>query len=104
MLHELGLVKSDLESWKVGLTNFFSFLVCGMLPIIPYIVGDATNIQANLIAPALMIGLFEFLMLGTVKAKVTHQEGWVFVRSVLEVAIFGSIIIVISYGLGFIFK
>ena len=104
MLHELGLVVSNLSAWKVGLTNFISFLICGMLPIIPYIICDAIKSSANMLVPALMIGLVEFISLGIVKAKVINQEGMALVKSPLEIAIFGSIIVVISYGVGFIFK
>ena len=107
MLHELGIVVSKTSAVKIGIVHFFSFAIFGMLPIIPYIVCDAIKSSENMLVPALMIGLAEFISLGIIKIKVIHPEGIPFrplIKSILEISVLGSIIVVIGYGVGFIFK
>jgi VIT1/CCC1 family predicted Fe2+/Mn2+ transporter len=87
----------------VGLINFFSFLISGIIPLIPYIVVKGIHGESDILVPALMIGLAQFFVLGLVKARVIGQARWALFKSMMEIAIFGSIIVAISYGLGLIF-
>jgi len=104
MLHELGLVVSGISPWKMGFVNFFAFIICGMPPIMPYIIANSIKSSANMLLPALLIGFTGFISLGIVKANVIHQEGWVFFKTVLEIVSMGSVVVVVSYGIGFIFR
>jgi VIT1/CCC1 family predicted Fe2+/Mn2+ transporter len=88
----------------MGLTNFLAFIICGMLPIIPYIIANNVNDKANMLVPALMIGLAGLISLGVIKAKIIHFEGFLLIKTALEIVMMGSVVVVICYGVGFIFK
>jgi hypothetical protein len=105
MLYELGIIVSKTSAIQIGIVHFFSFVIFGILPVIPYIIcGAILKSSINMLVPALMIGLAEFFILGIIKVKVIRQQGVIVLRSIFEIVIFASIIVVISYGLGFIFK
>jgi VIT1/CCC1 family predicted Fe2+/Mn2+ transporter len=104
MLHELGLVSSDSEPWKMGFINFLTFIICGMLPIIPYIIANSLNSEVNMLLPAIFIGFAGLISLGVIKAKVINFKGFLLVKTVLEIVMMGSVVVAICYGIGFIFK
>jgi len=82
MVEELGLMppSPDDSPWKNGLVTFIAFIVCGSIPLIPYIVDVAVNGSASLaIADAtfgasIALTAATMFMLGAVTSKFTPQH------------------------------
>jgi len=97
MSYDFGMANPDDSNPVVkGLYTFFSFLVFGLVPILPYALGMPVNtaFQASVAATA-----FALLMLGTFRGFVT-REGMR--RSILETLLVGGTCAVVAYGVGWL--
>ena len=85
-----GLLKGK-EAFISGLATFISFVIIGMLPILPFLLkDDAKNIS-------LAVALTMFLIIGIIKGYYLKQN---IIWSGLETFSIGSIAALISYGIG----
>ncbi len=84
---------------KGAIIMFVSFLMGGILPIIPYFIvkiGLFSNFIALMIAISISL-LFSFLI-GAIKGKLA-KKSWV--KGGLEMSLLGTGIALVGYGLGF---
>lgn len=99
LTEELGLNLEILGSpLKGAIVMFISFLLGGILPIIPYFIvktGLFTNFTALLIAISISL-LFSFII-GAVKGKLA-KKSWV--KGGLEMSLLGTGIALLGYGIG----
>jgi len=104
MAEELGIIEGDESPIKNGLVTFFSFLIFGMIPVIPYIIGYAAHVPDNRtidlfgISVALT-GVLLFLM-GVIKTGVT---GGNVIKAGMETFIVGAVAAGTAYGVGVAF-
>lgn len=78
MLEELQLVVIDpVVAIKCGVMTFVSFLLFGILPVLPYIVTSGIlKRQDQPWIPSICIGAAEFFGLGMVKAAIIGSNKW----------------------------
>ncbi len=113
MVDELGLLPPDpdespFQPWKEGLVTFLSFLVCGVIPLIGYVVAIAAFASTqSLITFGIEIALTALTLfaLGAVKSRFTGERWWLSGLIVLFVgALAAGASYLISWGLGEILR
>jgi vacuolar iron transporter family protein len=87
-----GLLKGK-NAFISGLATFISFVIVGMLPILPFLFSD--GIEAKKMS--LMIALSMFLMIGLIKGYVTKGS---LLRNGAETFLIGTAAALIAYGIG----
>lgn len=94
LTEEYGLPQKVRSSWIAGLTTFASFLICGLVPLLPYLFG-LTN---PLILSVTLTGIV-FFAIGSVKSKWSTAIWW---RSGLSTFLVGALAASLAYGAGLI--
>lgn len=79
MMTELGLVVNHVVAWKIGLVNFSSFLIAGVIPLIPYFLEIHSDV--SMIFWSAIIGAIQLFTLGYVKGMIIRGDGEVKRRS-----------------------
>ena len=82
-----------------GLATFVSFLIFGIIPLLPYIIlseGDKNVFYASIAATFTAL-----LLLGLLKAKILKQSK---LRSILEMVAIGGVAASVAFGVGVLFK
>lgn len=82
-----------------GLVTFISFLVFGVIPLIPYMILEEGPEKAFYSSVAAT--LFALIALGVIKGKVLGQKMF---RSILEVVLIGGVAAVVAFGVGVFFR
>lgn len=105
MVEELGLLNGDDSPLKNGLVTFFSFVVLGFIPLIPYVLSSAItmNNMSHMELFEISLGLTAAAMfaLGALKTKVTGKN-WLI--SGVEVLFLGTIAAGVAYLVGVLFQ
>ncbi len=92
---EMGLKETvDGQPVKAALATFFSFVIAGSLPLLPYVVGLAGG--QGFLASIVMTGIALFLV-GSTRTYVT-KEHWLV--SGLEILFIGALTAATAYGIG----
>ena len=102
MLQELGLVVPDADEnpWWDGLVTFVSFMIFGIIPLLPYIgfyVQNYTN-PGGTIGICAGVTIVTLFALGALQAYIIRQN--MFVQGLL-MAINGSAAAAAAYGIGY---
>jgi len=93
MLSEEHGITEDLRSpMRAALATFAAFLICGFVPLIPFILG----MQASATAATIMTGMV-FLGIGAAKSRWSMQSWWM---SAAETFIIGMSAAGIAYAIG----
>lgn len=79
---------------KHGFITFFSFVLVGLLPLLPYI----ANIEAKFYLSLLLVGLALFGM-GSLRGRMTKKNP---AASGLEMLLVGGFAAIVAYGVGFL--
>ena len=98
--HEGGINDPENESpLKSGMITFFSFLVFGAIPLIPYIL--LSNISyLSLFILSIIFTLGALTLLGGIRAYVSKSS---FIISILETVLLGGVASALAYFVGYIF-
>jgi len=96
MVDEYGLAPVDPHPTRAAVATFLAFLVAGMIPLLPFVLGmtDALVLSTGLTASA-------FFAVGTVKSYWSLSPWW---RSGLETLAIGGIAAAMAYGVGSLFQ
>ena len=92
---EYGLGGVDPHPLKAALATFFSFLVAGMVPLMPFVLG----LENAFTLSAWMTGAV-FFAIGTLKSRWSLKSWW---RSGSETLLIGGTAALIAYGVGTLF-
>lgn len=98
MRYELEQPRPDARPWKGAATTFFSFIVFGLIPLLPYIFGSNGYNQFLI---ACLSGALALAILGYFRARITKEKAYI---SVLEIVGLGSIAGGIAYFVGTLFQ
>lgn len=92
---EYGLGGVDPHPQRAALATFFSFLVAGMVPLMPFVLGleNAFTLSAWLTGAG-------FFAIGTLKSRWSLKSWW---RSGGETLLIGGTAALIAYGVGTLF-
>lgn len=89
---EYGLASSEPVPWKAGAMTFVSFLIFGMIPLLPFISGQ----EASFFISAIATGI-AFFAIGAFKSKWTQRSP---LMSGLETLVIGGSAAAIAYYVG----
>jgi VIT1/CCC1 family predicted Fe2+/Mn2+ transporter len=93
---EYGLPRAIRSEWRAAASTFAAFAVCGLVPLLPFIV--AVN---NSFVLAVVLTGAVFFLIGSVKARWSMSAWW---RSGAETFAIGAIAAVLAYLVGSVFK
>ncbi len=93
---EYGLPQEIRSPWIAAISTFTAFLICGLVPLFPYVARISYPFEAAII----MTGIV-FFAIGSAKSKWSTIAWW---RSGLTTLVVGAIAAVLAYGAGLILK
>lgn len=93
---EYGLAAVDPHPWKAALATFLAFLIAGMIPLLPFLLGLDEAFRLSVIAT-----LLEFFAIGALKARWSLVGWW---RSGLETLAIGAVAAGLAYLVGTLFQ
>lgn len=96
LVEEYGLSPVDPHPMRAALATFGAFLLAGLVPLLPYLVGAPTPFTLSIWATA-----FTFFAVGAIKAKWSLTPWW---RSGFETLAIGGAAAIIAYGVGSLFR
>ena len=89
---EYGLPASVRSPWRAAGSTFSAFLICGLVPLVPFEAGMKNAFWVAAAATSLM-----FLAIGALKSRWSIQPWW---RSGLETLLVGGGAAAVAYGVG----
>ncbi len=89
---EYGLPAAVRSPWRAALATFSAFLLCGLVPLVPFV----TDVKNAFGVAATATGLV-FALIGTLKSRWSPRPWW---RSGLETLAVGGSAAAVAYGLG----
>jgi vacuolar iron transporter family protein len=96
LTEEYGLATDIRSPWRAALATFAAFIICGFVPLIPYVFG----IRSSFLVSCAMTGI-TFFLIGTFKSR-WSTSGWL--RSGLETFFVGTLAAGLAYGVGVLLK
>ena len=92
MAEEFGAPKAERQPWPAALLTFVAFVLCGAVPLAPYVLG--LNNGFSYAAPATAVAFF---LIGSLKSRWLPSRWWL---SGLETLGIGMIAAATAYGIG----
>ena len=100
MKNELGMEDPrGTNPLLTGSATFISFLIFGVIPLLPYMILD-TDAETAFYA-SIGATLFALIALGMIKGKVLGQK---MIRSIIEVVLIGGVAAVVAFAVGVMFR
>lgn len=96
LTEEYGLPAEIRSPWKAAASTFSAFLVCGIVPIVPYLL----KLESSFELSCFMTGI-TFFAIGALKSNWSTSSWY---RSALETLFVGSLAAVMAYGIGVLLK
>ena len=93
---EYGLPQAVRSPWIAALSTFTAFLICGLVPLLPYLIGTEHALTASVILTG-----FVFLTIGSIKSRWSTSSWW---HSGLTTLLVGAIAALLAYFAGVIVK
>ena len=96
LTEEYGLPAEIRSPWRAGFATFGAFVVCGIVPLLPYLFG----VKSSFLASCIMTGI-TFVLIGSFKSR-WSTSSWF--RSAAETLFVGGLAAGIAYGIGVLLK
>jgi len=96
LTEEYGLPLEPRSAWKAALTTFSAFAICGIVPLVPFLVGMANAFTISIVLTALV-----FFVIGSVKSLWSTASWW---RSGLTTLLVGGTAAGLAYLVGVLLK
>ncbi len=96
LMEEYGLPSEIRSPWLAAGSTFSAFIVCGLVPLIPYLFGWGSSF----LVACVMTGI-TFFLIGSFKSR-WSTTGWL--RSGLETFLVGALAAGLAYGVGVLLK
>ncbi|MGH1482733.1 MAG: VIT1/CCC1 transporter family protein [Geminicoccales bacterium] len=93
---EHGIPAVDRSPIMAGLMTFFAFLVCGLVPLLPFIVGVEASVSLSVMMTALV-----FFIIGSLKSRWSTSSWW---HSGAETLTIGLAAAGVAYAVGLALK
>lgn len=102
MVEELGIIEENDDPLKNGLVTFFSFIICGIFPLLPFIIGLAFDTTVNTLF-FISIGVTGITLfgLGAVKTRFTGVNP---LKSGGETLVIGAIAAAAAFLIGYLLE
>lgn len=96
LTEEYGLPAEVRSPWTASVLTFAAFLICGLVPLVPYLLGSPSSFLTSCI----MTGI-TFFLIGSFKSRWSTRS-WL--RSGSETFFVGSLAAALAYGVGVMLK
>lgn len=96
LTEEYGLAREIRSAWIAGAMTFAAFLVCGLLPLLPFILGAAKSFLISIILTGAV-----FFLIGSVKSRWSTDSWW---SSGLTTFMVGGAAAALAFFVGVILK
>ncbi len=96
LVDEYGLSEVVRSPMLSAASTFIAFLICGLVPLMPYLIGSEDGFMISLVATAVV-----FFAIGATKATWSPQPWW---RSGLETLAIGLAASAVAYAIGYFLK
>ena len=93
---EYGLPHAIRSPWTAALSTFTAFLICGLVPLVPFLIGA----EQSLTISAILTGIV-FVAIGSIKSRWSTSSWW---HSGLTTLLVGAIAASIAYATGVLIK
>lgn len=97
MVEELGLVDSDESPFKNGIVTFVSFVVFGIIPLLPFIVAKISGLENGLFIASTILTGFTLFFMGVIKILFTMRRWYI---SGGETLLIGAFVAAAAYFIG----
>jgi len=94
LTEEYGLPGAVRSSWIAALSTFTAFLICGLVPMLPFLIGTDQSLVLSFALTAIV-----FVAIGSIKSKWSTAPWW---RSGLTTLLVGAIAAAMAYLVGLI--
>jgi vacuolar iron transporter family protein len=96
LTEEYGLPAEIRSPWKAAFATFAAFVICGLVPLLPYLVGARSSFLISCITTGIT-----FFLIGSFKSR-WSTASWL--RSGLETLFVGALAAGLAYGAGVLLK
>ena len=96
LTEEYGLPQEARSAWKAALTTFSAFVICGLAPLVPFLIHVSKPVTYSILITAAV-----FFAIGSVKSRWSTVPWW---RSGLMTLSVGGIAAGLSYAVGVLLK
>jgi VIT1/CCC1 family predicted Fe2+/Mn2+ transporter len=96
LTEEYGLPSEIRSPWRAAFATFAAFVVCGLVPLLPYLSG----LRSTFLVSCIMTGV-TFFLIGSFKSR-WSTSGWL--RSGMETLLVGALAAGLAYGVGVFLK
>jgi vacuolar iron transporter family protein len=96
LAEEYGLPKAVRSPFKAAASTFAAFLLCGAIPLLPFLLGTAAGFASSVAMTALV-----FFLIGSVKSRWSPASWW---RSGGETLVIGLGAAALAYVVGFLLR
>lgn len=96
LTEEYGLPREIRSPWIAAITTFTAFVICGLVPMLPYLFGT----QQSLAVSAILTGIV-FVTIGSIKSRWSTTSWW---RSGLTTLFVGAVAASLAYVAGVVVK
>lgn len=96
LAEEYGLAAEIRSPWKAALSTFAAFLICGLIPLVPYLFAIGSKFQIS----AILTGI-TFFLIGSLKSY-WSTSSWL--RSGMETLLVGGLAASLAYAVGVLLK
>ena len=93
---EYGLPHEVRSPWIAALSTFTAFLICGLVPLLPYLIGMGQSFAVSVILTGLV-----FVTIGSIKSRWSTSSWW---RSGLTTLFVGAVAASLAYLAGVVVK
>jgi len=92
LTEEYGLPREVRSPWLAAIATFSAFLVCGLVPLLPYLFGLSSALKTSMVMTAIV-----FFAIGSIKSQWSTAVWW---RSGLSTLALGAVAAGLAYGVG----
>lgn len=96
LTEEYGLPLQPRSAWRAALATFSAFAICGLVPLVPFLLGAANAFAISIILTAAV-----FFIIGSIKSLWSTSSWW---RSGLSTLMVGGIAAGLAYVVGMFLK
>ena len=96
LVDEYGKSPVEPRPFTAALYTFFSFLLCGLIPLLPFLMGLQNAFQWSILCTGII-----FLLIGMLKSKWSLQAWW---QSGFETLAIGASAAAIAYYIGWLLR
>ncbi|QLC24813.1 hypothetical protein HFP57_07070 [Parasphingopyxis algicola] len=93
---EYGLAATNPSPLRSGLATFSAFAICGAVPLLPFLAGDANALTVSIVMTAIV-----FFAIGAAKSRWALTAWW---RSGLETLFIGGTAAALAYATGYLLR